>query len=77
MGDIVKACMLSIEKDAANYQILNVGSGKPVSVKKVAEKLIKLLGKEGKVKPDITYNFRKGDVRHCYADITKIKATRL
>ena len=73
VGDIVKACMLSIEKDAANYQVFNVGSGKPVSVKKVAEKLIKLLGKEGKVKPDITYNFRKGDVRHCYADITKIK----
>ena len=26
------------------------------------------------IKPEITNQYRKGDVRHCYADITKIKS---
>ncbi|MCX8082118.1 MAG: NAD-dependent epimerase/dehydratase family protein [bacterium] len=73
VGDIVNACILSIEREKANYQVFNVGSGKPVSILGVAETLINLLNKKNKVNPDITYTFRKGDVRHCYADITKIK----
>ena len=71
VGDIVKACILSMKSKKANYQIFNVGSGKPVSILEIAETLISLLGK--KLKPEVTYKFRKGDVRHCYADITKIK----
>ncbi|HOK56546.1 MAG TPA: SDR family NAD(P)-dependent oxidoreductase [bacterium] len=71
VGDVVNACILSMEKNEANYQIFNVGSGKPVSILEMAELLIKLLGKD--LKPEITYKFRKGDVRHCYADISKIK----
>ncbi|MCM8777006.1 MAG: GDP-mannose 4,6-dehydratase [Candidatus Omnitrophica bacterium] len=73
VGDIVNACLLSIEKEEANHQVFNVGTGNPVSILKVAETLIELLGKKGKVHPDVTYKFRKGDVRHCYADITRIK----
>ncbi|HOL22598.1 MAG TPA: SDR family NAD(P)-dependent oxidoreductase [bacterium] len=73
--DIVNACILSIEKEEANYQVFNVGTGKPVSILEVAQTLIKLLGKASKIKPEILYKFRKGDVRHCYADITKIKKT--
>ncbi|MCM8829950.1 MAG: GDP-mannose 4,6-dehydratase [Candidatus Omnitrophica bacterium] len=73
VGDIVNACILSIEREEANYQVFNVGTGNPVSILKVAETLIRHLGKEGKIHPDITYKFRKGDVRHCYADITRIK----
>ncbi|MCM8811005.1 MAG: nucleoside-diphosphate sugar epimerase, partial [Candidatus Omnitrophica bacterium] len=47
-------------------------SGKPISILEIANLLIKLLGKD--LKPDITFKFRKGDVRHCYADISKIKS---
>jgi len=71
VGDIVRACILSMEKESANYEIFNVGSGKPISIVEIANLLIKLLGKD--LKPEITYKFRKGDVRHCYADISKIK----
>jgi dTDP-L-rhamnose 4-epimerase len=71
VGDIVKACILSMEKESANYEIFNVGSGKPISIFEIANLLIKLLAKD--LKPEITYKFRKGDVRHCYADISKIK----
>ncbi|MGB9677761.1 MAG: NAD-dependent epimerase/dehydratase family protein, partial [Candidatus Ratteibacteria bacterium] len=69
--DVVNACILAMEKDEANYEIFNVGTGKPVRIVDIANLLIKLLGKE--IKPEITYKFRKGDVRHCYADISKIK----
>lgn len=72
VGDIVDACILSMEKREANYQVFNVGSGKPVSIVGMAEKLISLLGIKN-ISPEITYKFRKGDVRHCYADISKIK----
>jgi len=71
VGDIVNACLLALKKEKANYEIFNVGSGKPVTIKKIAEILIELLNKN--LKPEITYKFRKGDVRHCYADISKIK----
>jgi len=69
--DIVKASILSMEKHKANYKALNVGTGKPVSIREVAETLIKLYGKS--IKPKIMNRYRSGDIRHCYADISKIK----
>ena len=71
VGDIVRACILCMENEKANFQIFNVGTGKPVSIRKIARTLAELLNK--KIKPEITYRFRKGDIRHCYADIKKIK----
>jgi dTDP-L-rhamnose 4-epimerase len=70
--DIADACILCMESEKANYQVFNVGSGKPVSILEMANVLIKLLGVKD-VKPEVTYRFRKGDVRHCYADTGKIK----
>ncbi|HNS32654.1 MAG TPA: SDR family NAD(P)-dependent oxidoreductase [bacterium] len=70
--DIADACILSLEREEANYQVFNVGSGKPVSIKGIAETIISLLGVKN-LKPDITFKFRKGDVRHCYADTSKIR----
>ncbi len=69
--DVTDANIAALEDHNADYQVFNVGSGKPVSIKKVAEILIRLL--KSSVKPEITYKVRKLDVRHCYADISKIK----
>ncbi len=69
--DIVSANMLAMEKSSADYNAFNVGSGSPVTIKDVALTLAKLYGK--KINPKIENKFRKGDVRHCYADITKIR----
>lgn len=70
--DIVQANMLAMEKSEADYEIFNVGTGKSVSISQVAETLAELYGK--KIKPELTGQFRKGDVRHCYSSIAKIKA---
>lgn len=69
--DVVGANIIAMENDKADYKTFNVGAGVPLTIKSIAEVLAKLYGK--KIKPDITNKFRKGDVRHCYADIGDIK----
>lgn len=69
--DIVDANLMAMEKEEANYQIYNVGTGKPLPIWEVASGLISLAGKE--LEPDITGQYRKGDIRHCFADISKIQ----
>ncbi len=69
--DVVEANITSLEDDRANYQIFNIGSGSPVTIKDVAKIVIDIYQSE--LKPKITYKVRKLDVRHCYADINRIK----
>ena len=70
--DVVQANLLAMEKRSANYEAFNVGTGNPISIREVAETLIKLYNSN--VSPEITNKFRVGDIRHCYADISKIKS---
>lgn len=70
--DVTTANIIALENDKANYQVFNVGSGKPITIKEVAEILIYLY-KSG-LKPKITKKVRKLDVRHCCADIAKISS---
>lgn len=69
--DIVQANLLSMEKKEANNKVFNVGTGKSITIKKVAETVSRLLKKN--IRPKLTNFFRKGDIRHCYADITRIQ----
>jgi dTDP-L-rhamnose 4-epimerase len=71
VSDIVQACRLAIENAAADYQVLNVGTARPVSVLQVAEILARELGYAGEFQ--VTGKFRAGDVRHCFADISLIQ----
>ncbi|MEM2918881.1 MAG: NAD-dependent epimerase/dehydratase family protein [Candidatus Altiarchaeota archaeon] len=69
--DIVEANILAMEKNSANYESFNVGSGKRITILEIANMLIKL--QNSNVKPEVVGKFRKGDVRHCFADISKIQ----
>ncbi|MBD3389049.1 MAG: NAD-dependent epimerase/dehydratase family protein [Candidatus Altiarchaeales archaeon] len=69
--DIVQANLLVMNSSKADYQAFNVGSGKPTSILGVAEMLAELYGKN--LKPDVQNKYRVGDIRHCYADISKLK----
>lgn len=69
--DIVAANLLALEKEAANYEVFNIGTGRAVSIMDVANALIQRLNPQ--IKPRIVNQFREGDIRHCYADISKIK----
>src|SRR5205807_2249600 len=71
VSDIVQACSLAIGAAAADYQVLNVGTGRPISVLQVAELLARELGWTGGC--EMTGKFRAGDIRHCFADIGRIQ----
>ena len=60
------------EKEEANNQIFNVGTGTPTDVYTVAKQLIENYRKE--VPITISGNYRLGDIRHNFADITKISS---
>ena len=70
--DIVRANMLAMERPESNGEVINVGCGKPITIRRVAELLSKALGKA--IEPVITQKFRAGDIRHCYADISKARS---
>jgi dTDP-L-rhamnose 4-epimerase len=71
VGDVCQALLLAVEKDAANGEIFNVGTGIPITIKEVAEIISKKINPE--LTPICTEQFRIGDIRHCVADISKIR----
>lgn len=71
VSDVIQANLLALETDKADYQAINIGTGRSTSVKQIAEMLAEGLGK--KIQPEIVGKYREGDIRHCVADITKAK----
>ncbi|NUS61322.1 MAG: NAD-dependent epimerase/dehydratase family protein [Lysobacter sp.] len=69
VSDIARACRLALESDAATGRAINVGSGVSVSIAEVAHAMAKALEVDD-LPPEITGQFRVGDIRHCFADIT-------
>lgn len=72
IDDVVESIMLSIFKDEANYQIFNVGSGVCTDVLTVAETLKNVYQSNSTI--SISGNYRVGDIRHNFADLTLIKS---
>ena len=70
--DIARANILALETDRADYQSINIGTGRPTSVKEVARLLAAGLGKD--VEPEIVAKYREGDIRHCVADISRARS---
>ncbi|MBD0367337.1 MAG: SDR family NAD(P)-dependent oxidoreductase [Flavisolibacter sp.] len=69
--DIAQASRLALETQA-EYDVFNVGSGNAYTIVEIAERLAKILNKEHIV-PEISGKYRVGDIRHCFADISKAK----
>lgn len=69
--DVVRACRQALEVPGASGEALNIGSGASISVREIAERMARALGK--RLAPEITGNYRVGDIRHCFADITRAK----
>ena len=66
--DIVQALLLSAEEEAAVGKAFNVGSGRAVTVREVAQTLAGVLGSD--VQAQVTGKYRVGDIRHCFSDIS-------
>ncbi|MBC7752355.1 MAG: NAD-dependent epimerase/dehydratase family protein [Candidatus Saccharibacteria bacterium] len=73
VNDIVHAIRLAIEHTSIRSETFNVGSGQPTSVLEIANTLVDAF--KGNIRPHVTGQYRLGDIRHCYADLSLIKTT--
>jgi len=72
VSDVVQANLLALHCDQAAGQVYNVGTGRPVTVLDVVDILSRRLDFGNP--PDVFNRYRAGDIRHCFADITRISA---
>jgi dTDP-L-rhamnose 4-epimerase len=71
IDDVVTATILGLEKDAANGQVFNIGTGVNTNVLTVAKTLSEKYGADVPIK--ISGSYRLGDIRHNYADISRAR----
>jgi dTDP-L-rhamnose 4-epimerase len=71
VSDIVRANLLALTKDEANYEVFNIGTGRQLTILDAANILSNKL--DHNQRPVILNQFRAGDIRHCYADIQKAR----
>ncbi|PPL00836.1 NAD-dependent epimerase/dehydratase family protein [Parapedobacter indicus] len=72
IDDVVEATIRGILHNDENGGVFNVGVGVPTTVLEVAKTLMQHYGKE--VKLNISGNYRLGDIRHNFADISHIQS---
>ncbi len=70
INDVVATLATSLEATLPNGLIMNVGSGIPTSVSQLADTLLKVSGFD--VPIQVTGQYRLGDIRHCFADLTQL-----
>lgn len=68
--DVARACRLALTTPNVG-EVFNIGSGEPRSVLEVARSVVQALNAH--VEPVVTSKYRVGDIRHCFADITKAR----
>ena len=72
VSDVVQGLLLAMERPEADHQVFNLGTGVPTSIMQVAEMLTQRLT-GGQIKPEIRQQYRAGDIRHCFADISRAR----
>jgi dTDP-L-rhamnose 4-epimerase len=70
--DVAEACRLALARPGVGGGIFNVGSGRSFTVREVAERLAVAVGRED-LRPEVTQRYRVGDIRHCFADISRAR----
>ena len=69
--DAAESFRLALEVREAAGQVFNVGSGRSCTVLAAACRLAAVLGRD--VAPEVTGRCRVGDVRHCFADVSRAR----
>lgn len=70
--DIVQASCLALDYHSTTHESFNIGSGTACTILEIAEKMARILGKEY-LSADVSEKYRVGDIRHCFADISKAR----
>ena len=72
VSDIVQANLAVMRDARADYEMFNVGTGVATSIARIAQLLAQLY--DVRLEAEVTRKYRAGDIRHCYADIAKLRA---
>ncbi len=68
--DVACAIEKALEKNLRGYMVFNIGTGKKITIRELAELMIRLYGSS--LEP-VYGPPRKGDIMHSYADISKVR----
>lgn len=70
VSDVAEAFAVALEHEQAPGNVYNIGSGEHRTIVEVGELLAAAMGRDD-IAPDVTGKARSGDIRHCFADISK------
>src|SRR6478609_8319752 len=70
VSDVAEAFALACEHEAAKGEVFNIGSGAHRPISEIATLIAAAMGREH-IRPEIVGKARAGDIRHCFADISK------
>ncbi|TPM22788.1 SDR family NAD(P)-dependent oxidoreductase [Mesorhizobium sp. B2-3-3] len=70
--DVARAFRLALEQRQAAGHAINIGSGHAYPISEVARLLAEAMGQSGR-SPEILGKARSGDIRNCFADISKAR----
>lgn len=67
--DVARACRQALEAPAECDGAYNVGSGNSITILEIAAQIAQVIGRS-EIKPQLAGQYRFGDIRHCFADIS-------
>ncbi|HZD92162.1 MAG TPA: NAD-dependent epimerase/dehydratase family protein [Pseudolabrys sp.] len=70
VSDVARACRMALEADSGHSGVFNIGSGQSRSILSIARELARVMDR-GSIAPHVLGKYRAGDIRHCFADISK------
>jgi dTDP-L-rhamnose 4-epimerase len=73
VSDVARATAAAMTAGGAPGRVFNVATGARVTVQRLAEAIAAALGSE--LAPAVTGEHRAGDIRHCFADVSRARDT--
>lgn len=70
--DVAAAFRLALEVRGAAGNVFNIGSGRRYTILELADRLAQVMNRPH-IQPQINGRYRAGDIRHCFADITRAR----
>lgn len=71
VSDVVRAICGCLDRPLTGFEAINIGAGSPTTINEVAQLLQRLLASDSPLR--VTGDYRVGDIRHCYADLTRAR----
>jgi dTDP-L-rhamnose 4-epimerase len=69
VADVARGIVRALDRVEVTDTVLNIGSGEALTVREIARTLGESLNTS--IEPEITGQYRVGDIRHCFADISR------